>query len=115
VIRVARTAHGGLARAKKCEQEQRESGKQQYMHGVVCAVDGNDTNQPRDEQGERGLEEHVSSDAATRSGDEQDGYALEVVNGAWKEIDKNWRGPPVETANGTTPDVSIRRSDDSGT
>jgi hypothetical protein len=50
------------------------------MNEIACAVDGQDTDDPRDEKGECGLEQHVASDAATRSGDEQEGYALEVVS-----------------------------------
>jgi hypothetical protein len=35
------------------------------------------------------LKEHVASDAATRSGNEQDGYALEVVGEAWREVESS--------------------------
>jgi hypothetical protein len=62
--------------------------------------------------GECGLEPHVASDAASCSGNEQDGYALEVVGEAWREIEITWRGPPVETASRAAPDISIRSSHD---
>ena len=81
------------------------------MNEIACAVDGKDTDQPRNEQGECGLEEHVRLRRSHRLGRQTDGYALEVVSEAWKEIDENWRGPRVETAKRTAPDVGIRRSD----
>jgi hypothetical protein len=80
------------------------------VDGVSCVGEKENTDEPRDEQDERELDEHAASGVATRSEDEQDGYALEVVSEAGKEIDDTWRGPPSEMANGTAPDSIIRRS-----
>jgi hypothetical protein len=55
------------------------------MNEIASAVDGQDTDDPRDEKGGRGLEQHVASDLATRSGNELDGDELEVVGEAWIE------------------------------
>ena len=79
------------------------------MNEIAQAIDGQDTDSPRDEKGECSLEQHVASDAATRSGNEQDGYALKVVGETWREIEITWRGPPVETASRVTTDIFIRR------
>jgi hypothetical protein len=80
------------------------------MDDIACAVDGKDTDHPRDEQGECSLEEHVRLRRRHRLGRRTDGYALEVVNETWREIDENWRGPRVETEKRTAPDIGIRRS-----
>jgi hypothetical protein len=63
------------------------------MNEIAGAVGGQDTHWPCGEPPECGLEQHVPSGAAIRSGDERDGYALEVVSEAWKEIESTWRGP----------------------
>jgi cation transport regulator ChaB len=103
-------AHSRVASAEKGKQEQAESDEQQYMNEIAVAVDYQDTDDPRDEKSECGLEEHVASDAATRSGNEQDGDALEVVGEAWRKIEITRRGPPEETASGGAPDIFIRSS-----
>lgn len=41
------------------------------MNEIACAVDGKDTDQPRDEQGEWVLKSMFASDVAIGSGDEQ--------------------------------------------
>jgi hypothetical protein len=51
-----RAAHSSVARAEKGEQEQPESDEQEYMNEIACALDGHDTEDPRDEKGECGLE-----------------------------------------------------------
>ena len=55
-------------------------------------------------------EEHVASDAATRSGNEPDGYVLEVVGETWREVESSWRGSRAETASEAAPDMFIRSS-----
>jgi len=80
------------------------------MNEIADTVDGQNTDDPRDEQGECGLEQHVASDAAIHSGNEQDGYALEVVGEVWRKIERTWREPPGATANRVAPDTIIRHA-----
>jgi hypothetical protein len=97
VIRITgRAAHRSVARAQEGEQEQGESDEQQCMNEIASAIDGQDTDDPRDEKGECALEQHVASGAATRSGNEQDGRALEVVSEIWRKLESTRRGTPGE-------------------
>jgi len=96
-----------FARAES-EQEQLESDDQQHMNEIAVAVDYQNTDDPRNEKSECGPEHHVASGAATRSGNEQNGYALEVVGDACREIESVWRAEPAETASGAAPDIFIR-------
>jgi hypothetical protein len=90
VFRITRrAAHSSGPRAEKGKQEQAESDEQQYMNEIAVAVDYQDTDDPRDEKSECGLEEHVDSDAATPRETNQDGYALEVVDEAWREVESS--------------------------
>jgi hypothetical protein len=80
------------------------------MNEIAVAVDYQDTDDPRDEKGECDVQQHVASDAATRSGNEQDRDELEVVGEAWRDIESTRRGPPAETPSGAAPDIFIRSS-----
>jgi hypothetical protein len=88
---------GRFPSAQEREHQQRQADKQENINELASAVHTKRTDQPCDEQGERNLEEHVASAAATRTEDRWAGCAVEV--GEVEEAMKTrpgryrWRGP----------------------
>jgi hypothetical protein len=69
-----------LATFDRCEQQQHQADQQQDMHEVSQAVQAKDAQQPRDQQNQSHLEEHLAS-----------GHAASVERGMFG-CAMEWRG-----------------------